>query len=178
MNGDKDNVRITQNFMTMFYGIAWLKKQRTNLIGIILCLLLGGKWSSVRYWILRAFPVIANSQHAYAVRCQAPWYSLVWRLSVVPCNWYSVLPCQRSDFCPCLWTHGLYFSKYSLAMLFKSWVDKLTAWQLLHSASEHGQVFCPLAEDAGKACLKALQWNVRYLSCTLSPVLGHFWLLF
>lgn len=49
MNGDKDNVRITQNFMTMFYGIAWLKKQSTNLIGIILCLLLGGKWSSVRY---------------------------------------------------------------------------------------------------------------------------------
>lgn len=28
MNGDKDNVRITQNFMTMFYGIAWLKKQK------------------------------------------------------------------------------------------------------------------------------------------------------
>lgn len=28
MNGDKDNVQITQNFMTMFYGIAWLKKTK------------------------------------------------------------------------------------------------------------------------------------------------------
>jgi len=32
----------------MFYGIAWFKKnKRTNLIRTLLCLLLGGDWSSV-----------------------------------------------------------------------------------------------------------------------------------